>query len=61
MSLAEYGNDKDFVVHLHDIARTYESDFLRRVADRMDFMIEERKANGKYVESASGQNTSKAN
>lgn len=61
MSFEEYGNDKDFVIHLHDIARTYESDFLRKVADRMDFMIEERRANGKYVKSTGRQDTSKAN
>lgn len=38
-----YLNDKDFVVQLHDMARKYESDFLRRVADRMDFLIEEKR------------------
>jgi len=56
-----YGKDKDFIIHLHDMARNYESDFLRRVADRMDFMIEERKANGEYFKSTSRQDTSKAN
>lgn len=37
--------DKQLVVQLHDMARKYDSDFLRRVADRMDFMIEEKRRN----------------
>lgn len=37
--------DKQLVVQLHTMARKYDSDFLRRVADRMDFMIEEKKRN----------------
>lgn len=39
-----YLGDKDFVVQLHDMARKYESDFLRKVADRMDIMIEENRS-----------------
>jgi len=37
--------DKQLVIQLHDMARTYDSDFLRRVANRMDFMIEEKRQN----------------
>lgn len=37
--------DKQLIVQLHYMARKYDSDFLRRVADRMDFMIEEKRRN----------------
>ena len=33
--------DEEFVIHLHQMARKYDSDFLRRVADRMSDMIKE--------------------
>ena len=46
--MKEYLSDKDFVIHVHDMAREYDSEMLRRLADRLDFMIEERKKNGKY-------------
>ena len=42
------GEDKNFVVSIHDIARKYDSDFLRRVADKMSELIEEKKRNGGY-------------
>lgn len=44
----DYLSDKDFVIHVHDMAREYDSEMLRRLADRLDFMIEERKENGRY-------------
>jgi hypothetical protein len=43
MTTKEYQESKSFVIHVHDIARKYESDFLRGVADRMDESIEDRK------------------
>jgi hypothetical protein len=43
MTTKEYQESKSFVIHVHDIARKYESDFLRGVADRMDENIEDRK------------------
>lgn len=56
MTYEEYHTDKDFIIHLHNMAREYDSTFLRKVADRMDFMIEERKANGEYIKSDGRQN-----
>jgi len=41
MTSKEYQDSKSFVIHVHDIARKYESEFLRGVADRMDESIEE--------------------
>ena len=43
MSYDEYTKLKDMVIQLHGMARKYESEFLRDVADRMDFMIEEKR------------------
>lgn len=43
MTSKEYQESKSFVIHVHDIARKYESEFLREVADRMDESIEDRK------------------
>ena len=40
-TIENYWKDKQLVKQLHDMARHYESEFLRSVADRMDFMIEE--------------------
>ena len=45
MTYDEYLNDKDFVVHLHWMAREYDSDYIRRIADRMDGLIEEKRDN----------------
>ena len=42
---SQYLKDKDFVTHLHDMARKYDSPLLRKVADRMDDLIEENKRN----------------
>ena len=44
-----YRSDKEFVVHLYDMARKYDSEFLRSIADRMDYIIEERKRDKKYI------------
>jgi HD superfamily phosphohydrolase YqeK len=41
MTIQDYAKDKQLVIQLHDMARHYDSEFLRNVADRMDFMIEE--------------------
>jgi len=49
MNNEQYGKDKDFVIHLHDIARQYDSNFLRKVADRMDALIEENRENERKV------------
>lgn len=54
--ICEYFRDKKFVAHIHDMANKYDSEFLRNVADRMNFIIKERKANGEY-NGFSGQNT----
>ena len=43
MTSKEYQDSKSFVIHVHDIARKYESEFLRGVADRMDESIEDLK------------------
>lgn len=43
MNIQDYANDKDLVVQLHNMAKHYESELLRNVADRMDFMIEEKR------------------
>lgn len=45
MSIQDYANDKDLVIQLHNMARHYESEFLRTVADKMDSMIEEKRNN----------------
>jgi HD superfamily phosphohydrolase YqeK len=49
MNNEQYGKDKDFVIHLHDIARQYDSNFLHKVADRMDALIEENRENERKV------------
>ena len=49
MNYERYLGDKNFVIHLHDIARKYDSEFLRGVADRMDKVIEENVDNERKV------------
>ena len=41
MNYKRYLADKNFVIHLKGMARKYDSEFLRGVADRMDKVIEE--------------------
>lgn len=41
MNRERYLSDKAFVSHLNHMASKYNSDFLRRVAIKMDFLIEE--------------------
>lgn len=47
MSQEERLKDQEFVMHLHEMARLYDSDFLRRVADRFCELSEE-KRNERY-------------
>lgn len=42
MSLEERLKDQEFVMHLREMARVYDSDFLRRVADRFCELSEEK-------------------
>jgi len=35
--------DGEFIIHLHDMARKYDSYFLRKVADRMSELTKENK------------------
>ena len=42
MSLEERLKDQEFVMHLHEMARKYDSDFIRRVADRFCELSEEK-------------------
>lgn len=46
--ICEYFKHREFAIHLQDMARKYDSDFLQGVADKMNFIIKERKANGEY-------------
>lgn len=41
MSVEDYLSNKQMVTQLHSMARRYDSEFLRTVADKMDIMIEE--------------------
>ena len=43
MNIQDYTKDKRLVIQLHEMARHYDSEFLRNVADKMDMMIEEKK------------------
>lgn len=37
-----YRDDKDLVIQLHNMAREYDNTFLRRVADKLDELIEDK-------------------
>lgn len=37
-----YRDDKDLVIKLHDMAREYDIAFLRKVADKLDDLIEDK-------------------
>jgi len=45
----DYASDLKFVSSILSIANKYDSDRLRGVANRLNFIIEERKREGKYV------------
>lgn len=45
MNMQKYFEDKDFVIHLQDMARKYDSSLLRKVADRFDELVEEKRDN----------------
>jgi hypothetical protein len=42
MNIQDYAEDKGLVIQLHEMARHYDSEFLRNVADKMDIMIEDK-------------------
>ena len=41
MNVEQRLKDQEFVMHLHEMARSYDSKMLRRVADRMSELIKE--------------------
>lgn len=45
----DYASDLKFATSILEIANKYDSDYLRRVANRLNYIIEERKRDGKYV------------
>ena len=38
-----YGDDKELVIQLHEMAREFNNEFLRKVADKLDELIEDKK------------------
>jgi hypothetical protein len=45
VSQEQYAKEKELVAQLHYMANEYDSDYLRKVADEIDIMIEEKKSN----------------